>query len=155
MVETAEDEWNKVISINLSSVFHCIRYQIPAMIQNGGGVIVNASSVCGMKPLPGICPYVAAKHGVVGLTRSAALEYGAQGIRCIAVGPGYIETPMTESDKGGVIDDESKKLLLSRTPQGRYGQPEDVAKAVRMLCSDDACYVNGAYLPVDGGMLVA
>jgi NAD(P)-dependent dehydrogenase (short-subunit alcohol dehydrogenase family) len=151
--EISEELWNHVLSINLTGVFNCIRYQIPAMLQGGGGVIVNNSSVCGERAFVGFIPYNAAKHGVIGITRTIAVEYGGQGIRCVAVGPGYIETSMTERSRGGVYDENDKAAFLPRIPLGRFGQPEDVAKTVRMLCSDEACYVNGAYIPVDGGLL--
>lgn len=153
LADVPEQDWNSVISINLSSVFHCMHEQLPAMLKNGGGVIINSSSVCGMRPMPGMSPYVAAKHGVIGITRSTALDYAGQGIRCLAIGPGYIETAMTDGDKGGILDEETKASMLPRIPQGRYGSPEDVAKAVRMLCSDGAVYINGAYIQIDGGML--
>lgn len=149
--EMAKDEWDRMIAVNLSSVFHCIKYELTAMLATGGGVIINNSSICGMRPVAGFSHYVAAKHGIVGLTRSTALEYGAQGVRCVAVGPGFIETAMTNASLQG----EMRDALIARIPQARLGQPQDIGNAVRMLCSEDAAYVNGAYLQVDGGMLAA
>ena len=147
--EMPEDEWNRMIAINLSSVFHCIKYEVTSMLKTGGGVIINNSSICGMRPVANFSHYVAAKHGIVGLTRSTALEYGGNNIRCASVGPGFIETAMTDASLQGDV----REALVARIPQGRLGQPEDIGKAVRMLCSEDAAYVNGAYLQVDGGML--
>lgn len=151
LAESTEEEWDRMMAINLSSVYHCMRYQIPQMLKNGGGVIVNNSSVCGARPLNGLGPYVAAKHGVRGLSSSVALDYGSKGIRCVSVGPGYIETPMTEA----ALDAETAAALEARIPQGRLGRPEDIAKVVRLLSTEDASYVNGAYLPIDGGLLQA
>lgn len=152
--EVKKEDWLRVININLNSVFYCIKYQLPEMVKTGGGVIINNSSICGVRPLPdSSLEYTAAKHGVIGLTRQIAVNHGAEGIRSLAVCPGYIETPLTDADKGGDIDEAAKQWFLRRIPQGRFGQPEDIAKAVRMLCSEDACYVNGAYLQVDGGLL--
>lgn len=152
LTETSDEDWNHVIGVNLTSVFACVRSEIPAMLKSGGGVIINTSSICGVRAIAGLGPYAATKHGVIGLTRATALEYGGEGIRSIAIGPGYIETAMTDGDSGAFTD-EQKTGFLHRIPQGRYGRPEDIARAVRMLCSDDACYVNGAYLQVDGGLL--
>lgn len=151
LAESSEEEWDRMIAINLSSVFHCMRFQIPAMLKNGGGVIINTSSVCGARPLSGLGPYVASKHGVRGLSSAAALDYGSQGIRCVSVGPGFIETTMTKDG----LDAESSAALEARIPQGRLGQPEDIAGVVRLLSSEDASYINGVYLPIDGGILLA
>jgi len=151
LAEVSEENWDQVIAINLSAVFHGMRFQIPAMVKNGGGVIINTSSVCGSRPLPGLSPYGATKFAIKGLSSSAALEYGAQGIRCIAIGPGFIDTEMTANN----LDAETKNALAARIPQGRLGQAEDIAKAVRLLSSEDATYINGTYLPIDGGYLQA
>lgn len=151
LAETTEEEWDRMIAINLSSVYHCMRFQIPKMLESGGGVIINTSSVCGARPLYGLGPYVVAKHGVRGLSSSAALDYGAQGIRCVSIGPGYIETDMTKRG----LDADTAAALEARIPQGRLGQPEDIARVVRLLSSEDANYINGAYLPIDGGLLLA
>jgi len=149
-------DWRKVIEINLNAVFYGIRQQIPAMIRNGGGVIVNNSSVLGLKPIPGqSLEYTAAKHGVIGLTRQVAVNYGGQGIRCVAVCPGFIETPLTDLSSNPDGSHAGTDWFLDRTPLGRTGHPEDIAGAIRMLCSDDAAYVNGASLPVDGGFVLS
>ena len=150
--EMTDESWDEVIAINLSSVFYCIRSQIPAMIKNGGGVIINTSSICGVRPLVDFGHYVAAKHGIVGLTRQTALEYAGQGIRSIAVGPGFIDTQMTKRTLE--INPQTLAGLEQSIPQGRIGKPEDIGHAVRMLCSDDAAYINGVYSEIDGGMLL-
>lgn len=124
LADSAEEEWDWMIATNLSSVYHCMRFQIPEMLKNGGGVIINTSSVCGSRPLYGLGPYVAAKHGVRGLSSSVALDYGSQGIRCVSIGPGYIETTMTKEG----LDAETKAALKARIPQARLGQPEDIAR---------------------------
>ena len=149
--EMTGDEWARMIDINLTAVFYCVKHQVAAMLDGGGGVIINNSSICGARPVGGFCHYVAAKHGVVGLTKTAALEYGAAGIRCNAIGPGFIDTEMTKASLHG----DAREGLVTRIPQARLGSPDDIGPVVRMLCSDDAGYVNGAYLPVDGGMLAS
>lgn len=141
------DDWKKVIEVNLNGVFYGIKYQIPAMLRNEGGVIINTSSVLGLKPIPkSSIEYTAAKHGVIGLTRQIAVNYGGKGIRCNAICPGFIETPL--------VSDQSSEWFVERTPVGRTGRPEDIAGVVRMLCSDDASFVNGASLQVDGGFVL-
>ncbi len=141
--------WRKVIDINLSGVFYCMRYEIPAMLENGGA-IVNMSSILGQVGFAGSPAYVAAKHGVIGLTKNAAMEYAAQGIRVNAVGPAFIRTPMITDI---TASPESHQMLLSLHPIGRLGEPEEVAEAVIWLSSEKASFVTGAYLPVDGGYL--
>lgn len=140
--------WRRVIDVNLNGVFYGTKYQIPAMRESGGGVIVNTSSVLGLKPIKGSSlEYTAAKHGVIGLTRQVAVNYGGQGIRCVAVCPGFIETPL--------VSDQEVGWFINRTPLGRAGQPDDIAGVVRLLCSDDASFINGACLEVDGGFVLA
>ena len=140
-------DWQKVIDIDLNGVFYGVRCQIPAMIRNGGGVIINTSSVLGMKPIPGSSlEYTAAKHGVIGLTRQVAVNHGGQGIRCNAVCPGFIETP--------IVADQESDWFVERTPVGRTGTAEDIAGVVKTLCSSDASFVNGAALQVDGGFVL-
>lgn len=140
-------DWQKVIDINLSGVFYGIRHQIPAMVTNGGGVIINTSSVLGIKPIPGSSlEYTAAKHGVIGLTRQVAVNHGAQGIRCNAICPGFIETPL--------VADQETDWFVQRTPVGRTGTAEDIAGAVKLLCLADAGFINGAALQVDGGFVL-
>jgi NAD(P)-dependent dehydrogenase (short-subunit alcohol dehydrogenase family) len=142
------DGWEKVISINLSGVFYGMRYQIPAMIAAGGGSIVNMASILGKVGTKGSCAYVAAKHGVIGLTETAALEYATQNIRVNAVGPGYILTPLLQS-----LDDATMKALVELHPMGRLGLAQEVANLALWLNSDKASFVTGSYYNVDGGYL--
>ena len=153
--ELAIEDWRRVIDVNLNGVFYGTKYQVPAMIKTGGGVIVNTSSVLGLKPIPHhSLEYTAAKHGVVGLTRQLAVNYGGQGIRCVAVCPGFIETPLTMDDGEENVGEEGVGWFVNRTPLGRTGQPEDIAGAVKLLCSDEAAFINGACLEVDGGFVL-
>lgn len=140
--------WDKVIAINLSSVFYCMKYQLPAILKDGGGAIVNMASILGQVGFPHSAGYVAAKHGVVGLTQNAAVEYSAQGVRVNAVGPGFIDTPLLSQ-----MDKATKDMLISKHPIGRLGKSEEVAELVIWLSSDKASFVTGAYYPVDGAYL--
>lgn len=142
------DGWDKVIAINLSGVFYGLRYQIPAMLSSGGGSIVNVASILGKVGTKGSGAYVAAKHGVIGLTETAALEYAAQKIRVNSIGPGYILTPLLES-----LDDATMNALVGLHPMGRLGTSEEVAELALWLNSDKASFVTGAYYNVDGGYL--
>jgi NAD(P)-dependent dehydrogenase (short-subunit alcohol dehydrogenase family) len=142
--------WQRVIGINLSGVFYCLKYEIQSMLKTGGGAIVNMASILGRVGFATAPAYVAAKHGVVGLTETAAIEYGAQGIRVNAVGPGFIRTPMIA---GLEADQQTRDLLISMHPIGRLGEQEEVAELVVWLSSERASFVNGAYYPVDGGYL--
>ncbi|MCW3479698.1 SDR family oxidoreductase [Neisseriaceae bacterium JH1-16] len=144
------DLWHKVININLSGVYYCLRAQIPAMLKNGGGAIVNTSSVAGQIAFPGTAGYTAAKHGVVGLTKVVAAEYSAHGIRCNAIGPGFIETPMTQNV---FASEQAQQWIQAICPAARTGQPEEIANVVYWLCHPGSSYLSGAYLPVDGGLL--
>jgi len=142
--------WNKMIQINLSSVFYCMKYQIEQMVKQGSGAIVNNSSILGSVGFANSAAYVAAKHGVVGLTQNAAIEYSKHGIRVNAVGPGFINTPLlTEAG----IDDATKTFLTGLHPIGRLGESPEVAELVVWLSSDKASFVTGSYYPVDGGYL--
>jgi NAD(P)-dependent dehydrogenase (short-subunit alcohol dehydrogenase family) len=143
------DSWDQVISINLSGVFYGMRYQLPAMVKNKGGVIVNMASILGQVGTPNSSAYVAAKHGVVGLSQNAALEYAQQNIRVNAVGPGYIKTPLLDNN----LNEEQMEGLKSMHPIGRLGTADEVAELVLWLCSDKASFVTGAYYNVDGGYL--
>lgn len=144
------EAWQKVITINLSGVFYCMKYEIPAMLQTGAGVIVNMSSILGQVGFANAPAYVAAKHGVIGLTRAAALEYAPLGVRINAVGPGFISTPMISSLEQ---DQQANDMLVSLHPIGRLGRPEEVAELVIWLSSDKASFITGAYYPVEGGYL--
>lgn len=149
--DQAEEDWDRVISINLKGVWLCMKYEIPRLLEAGGGAIVNTASVAGLVGFEGICHYVASKHGVVGLTRTAALEYARQGIRVNAVCPGVIRTPMIERATGGSA--EAREQFAGMEPVGRMGTPEEVAETVVWLCSDAASFVTGVPMPVDGGLV--
>jgi len=143
--------WNKVIAVNLHSVFYCMKYEIEAMLKSGSsGSIINMSSILGQAGFANAAAYVAAKHGVVGLTKNAALEYSAKGIRVNVIGPGFIDTPML-TDAG--FDDAIKLQFAALHPIGRIGRPEEVAELAMWLGSDKASFVTGSYYPVDGGYL--
>jgi NAD(P)-dependent dehydrogenase (short-subunit alcohol dehydrogenase family) len=146
--EYPEERWHQVIAINLTGVWLCMKYEIAQMLTQGGGAIVNTASVAGLVGLPYASAYVASKHGVVGLTKTAALEYAKQGIRVNCVCPGYIQTPMTAP---GVQDPDRKALIIASEPVGRIGNPEEVAEAVVWLCSDAASFVTGHTMTIDGG----
>jgi len=141
--------WDKVISINLSGVFYGLRYQIPAMLASGGGSIVNIASILGKVGAPGSPAYVAAKHGVIGLTEAAALEYAKQKIRINSIGPGYIVTPLLTN----ILNADAMKGLEALHPMGRLGTSEEVAELALWLNSDKASFVTGSYYNVDGGYL--
>ena len=144
------ESWNQVIAINLSGVFYGTKYAIPAILASGGGAICNIASILGAVGFPQSVAYVAAKHGVVGLTKSAALEYSAQGVRVNAVGPAFIRTPLLSA-----LDDqpEMMQMIQSMHPIGRLGKPEEVAEMIVFLCSDRASFCTGTYYPVDGAYL--
>ncbi len=143
------DGWDKVISINLSGVFYGLRYQIPAIVTSGGGSIVNISSILGKVGTKGSAAYVAAKHGVIGLTEAAALEYADKKVRINSIGPGYIMTPLLTKS----LDAAAMKALVGLHPMGRLGTSEEVAQLALWLNSDKASFVTGSYYNVDGGYL--
>jgi NAD(P)-dependent dehydrogenase (short-subunit alcohol dehydrogenase family) len=149
--ECTEENWDRVIGTNLKGVWLCMRHEIPVMLRQGGGAIVNCASVAGLVGFRGIPAYTASKHGLIGLTRTAALEYATQGIRVNAVCPGVIRTAMVERFTHG--DPQAEAGLVAAEPVGRMGTPEEVAAAVLWLCSDGASFVTGHALAVDGGMV--
>lgn len=140
-------EWRRVIDVNLNSVFYAMKYEIPAMLEAGGGAIVNMSSILGTVGFAGSVAYVAAKHALLGMTRTAALEYASQGVRVNAVGPAFINTPLIEH----ALSDEMRGALVSQHPVGRLGEPEEVAALTTFLLSPRASFINGSYHLVDGG----
>jgi NAD(P)-dependent dehydrogenase (short-subunit alcohol dehydrogenase family) len=144
------ENWNRVIAINLTGVFLSMQHEITQMLKQGGGAIVNTSSILGLVGIGGAFAYTAAKHGVAGLTKAAALAYAQSGIRVNAVCPGYIHTPMVERSVG--IDSEfAHHITKNLQPIGRLGRPEEIAEAVVWLCSPRASLVTGITMPVDGG----
>ncbi len=143
------EEWKSVIDINLNGVYNAMHFQIPAMLESGGGAIVNTSSIAGFIGIENLSAYVASKHGVAGLTKSAAVEYGKQGIRINSVHPGYILTPLIAQ----WTDTELKSELEKLHPIGRLGEPKEIAEVVAFLLSDKASFVNGSQIVVDGGYL--
>ena len=149
--DCTEANWDRTIAINLKGVWLCMKYEIPQMLEQGSGVIVNTSSVAGLVGFLNLPAYVATKHGVAGLTRTAALEYAQQGIRVNAVCPGVIHTSMIDRIVGG--DAEAEAQFTALEPVGRMGSPAEVAQAVVWLCSDAASFVTGVAMPVDGGFV--
>ncbi len=151
--EQAEEDWAPVIQINLTGVWLCMKYEIPHMLQQGVGAIVNTASGAGLIGVKRMAAYVASKHGVVGLTKTAALEYAKSGIRINAVCPGVIKTAMVDRVSGNRPDVLDK--MIAAEPIGRTGQPEEIAEAVVWLCSDAASFVTGHAMAVDGGAVAA
>ncbi len=149
--ETGEEDWDRVIDINLKGIWLSMKYEVPQMLQNGGGAIVNISSTAGDKAFAGMSAYVSSKHGVNGISQVAALEYSEHGVRVNVVSPGPIATPMMDRVKSYVPNVD--EMFAESTALKRVGQPEEIANAVFWLCSDEASYVTGAIVPVDGGML--
>jgi len=135
--------------VNLKGVFLGLRAEIPAMIEDGGGAIVNTSSIAGVVGFQGVSPYVASKHGVIGLTKTAALEYARDGVRANAISPGVIEMPMVE--RASTANPEMIEGVSEATPMGRLGEPEEIGDAAVWLCSADASFVTGETLVIDGG----
>jgi NAD(P)-dependent dehydrogenase (short-subunit alcohol dehydrogenase family) len=149
--DCSEENWHRVLSINLRGIFLCMKHEIPQMLGQGGGVIVNMSSVAGLVGFSGLPAYVASKHGVIGLTKTAALEYATQGVRINAVCPGVIWTEMIERITGG--DPALESQFTEMEPVKRMGRPEEIAEAVLWLCSDAASFVTGHAMVIDGGIV--
>lgn len=149
--ECTEENWDRTIAINLKGVWLCMRYEIPRMLERGGGSIVNCSSVAGVIGFPNLPAYCASKGGINQLTRTAALEYATSGIRVNAICPGVIDTPMVK--RFTADNAEAQAGFLTMEPVGRLGKPEEIAEAALWLCSDDASFVTGHPLVVDGGMV--
>jgi 3-oxoacyl-[acyl-carrier protein] reductase len=147
LLRMPDEDWRDVIETNLSSVFYTCRAAARGMMKKRAGSIVNLSSVVGLHGNPGQTNYSASKAGVIGFTKALARELGNRGVRANVVAPGYISTRLTD-----VIPDDLKEMMLANTPLGRLGTPEDVAGAVRFLCSDDASFITGEVLLVDGGL---
>jgi NAD(P)-dependent dehydrogenase (short-subunit alcohol dehydrogenase family) len=150
--DVTEEEWDRIVAINLRGVFLCMKYEIPLMLQRGGGAIVNNSSGAGVKAFGHGAAYAAAKHGVVGLTKDAALDYASSNIRINAVCPGIVDTEMMQRFTGGTT--EGRDRVVAQEPIGRMGTPDEIAAAVVWLCSDAASFVIGHAMVVDGGQTV-
>ena len=150
--ETTVEEWDRVVNTDLRGVFLCLKHEIPLMLKQGGGAIVNTSSGAGIKGFKSESAYVAAKHGVVGLTKAAALDYAQSNIRINAVAPGIVDTLMIQRFSGGTP--EGRQAMISQEPIGRMGKPEEIAAAVLWLCSDAASFVTGHTMVIDGGQTV-
>jgi NAD(P)-dependent dehydrogenase (short-subunit alcohol dehydrogenase family) len=145
--EYSIEGWRRVIDVNLNSVFYCMRYEIPAMLTRGSGVIVNMASILGAVGFANSAAYTTAKHGVLGLTKAAAIEYATQGIRVVSVGPGFIETPLVRESQ----DDASLQAIAYLHAMKRMGRPEEIAALVCFLASDAASFITGSYHLADGG----
>ena len=143
----SDEDWRIVIETNLSGTFHTCRAAARGMMKRRSGSIVNVSSIVGLHGNPGQANYSASKAGIIGLTKALARELGTRGVRANVVAPGYVDTRLTQ-----VIADEMKELMLANTPLGRFGRPEDIAGAVRFLCSEEASFITGEVLLVDGGL---
>ncbi len=147
--EKTIEQWQRVININLNGVFYCMKYQIEQMLkQPQGGKIINVASILGQIGDAGTAAYAAAKHGVVGLTKSAGIDYGTKNIRINAIGPAYIDTPLLKD-----LDKQTVEVLTSRHAMKRFGKAEEVAKVFLFLASEDSSFMTGDYIPVDGGYL--
>ena len=149
--ECTPENWQRTLAVDLTGVWSCMRHELPLMLERGGGSIVNCASVAGLVGFATIPAYTAAKHGVVGLTKTAALEYAEQGIRVNAVCPGVIDTEMVERFTGGSA--EAEHAMIATEPVGRLGRPDEIADAVVWLCSDRSSFVTGQAIAVDGGFV--
>lgn len=150
--ELEEDEWDRIMNTNMRGLYLCLKHEIPLILEQGGGAIVNVSSGAGVIGVRNSLAYTGSKHGVIGMTRSAALDYAAQNLRINVVCPGYIDTPMMDRFTGGTK--EGREKVTMEEPIGRVGQPEEIANAVLWLCSDAASFTVGHALVVDGGQTI-
>jgi len=148
LIDVKVEDYDQVIAVNMRSVFLGLKYEVRQMLQQGGGVIVNTASIGGLIGTPGLIPYTASKHGVIGLTRTCALEYAKNNIRINAICPGLVETPLTDHP-------EIKQQLRATIPMDRFGTTDEIAAMVVFLCSDAAAFITGAVIPVDGGTTAA
>jgi NAD(P)-dependent dehydrogenase (short-subunit alcohol dehydrogenase family) len=148
LADTAESAFDQTFAVDVKGVFLAMKFEIPQMLHNGGGAIVNNASIAGLVAEQGISPYVAAKHAVIGLTKAAALEYASHGIRINAVAPGLVETPMT---RGWFDDPRMREHFLQNSPIGRFAQPDEIARTVLFLCSEQASFAVGQTFTIDGG----
>jgi NAD(P)-dependent dehydrogenase (short-subunit alcohol dehydrogenase family) len=151
--DISEDEWERSVGVNLTGVFLCLKFEIPLMLKYGGGAIVNTSSGAGVMGVKGKAAYTAAKHGVIGLTKAAALDYAQSNVRVNAVCPGITDTPMMDRFTGGTP--EGRARAIAAEPIGRLGKPEEIAAVILWLCSEAASFVVGHAMAVDGGQTVA
>ncbi len=153
--ECSEENWHRIIATNLTGVWLCMKHEIPYLLKQGGGAIVNTASNFGLVGSSGMPAYTASKHGVVGLTKTAALEYAKSGVRVNAVCPGPVQTPMVDKilRRQPQLADQIVEAIKAREPVGRMGQPEEIAEAVVWLCSDAASFVTGVAMAVDGGFV--
>jgi NAD(P)-dependent dehydrogenase (short-subunit alcohol dehydrogenase family) len=149
--EVSDEEWDRILDINLRGVFLCMKHEIPLMLQQGGGAIVNTSSGAGVTAVKGQAAYSAAKHGVIGLTKAAALDYAQANLRINAVCPGIIDTAMMQRFTGDSA--EGRQRVIGQEPVGRMGTPEEIAGGVLWMCSDAAAFVVGHALVIDGGQM--
>lgn len=152
MHELSDDDFDRNIAVNLKGVWHCMRAAIACMAPNGGGHVINVASVAGLRSSPMISAYSAAKHGVVGLTKSAAVEYARANIRFNAVCPSFVDTPMVQNTMAK-LDERGRKALVKANPMKRLGKPDEIAGAMAWMCSDESSFMTGQTMVLDGGML--
>ncbi|NLP59259.1 SDR family NAD(P)-dependent oxidoreductase [Lutibacter sp. B1] len=151
LADMDEKDFDKTIAVDLKGVFLCMKYEIEAMLKTNGGAIVNTASVAGVVADPDMAPYVAAKHGVIGLTKAAALDYAQQNIRVNAIAPGLVRTPMTER---WLSDSKMNELVTNNNPMHRAAEPQEISSSILYLCSPEASFVNGSTFVIDGGQTI-